>query len=69
MLEYLRNTHGISTETLYNDIHGYIRDRGNHESAYSEFYIAFTYDQRADENPTEKQELENGIKLLSIIVK
>jgi len=57
MLEYLRNGHGISTYTIYNDIHGYIRNRGIHDSAYSGFYIAENYNQRADENPTEKLEL------------
>ena len=57
MLEYLRNTHGISTEILYNDIHGYIRNRGIHKSAYSEFFIALTYQTMANEKPTEKSGL------------
>ena len=59
MLKYLRNTHGITTETIYNDIHGYIRNREIHKSAYSEFYIAFAYQNKAEkiENPGEKREL------------
>ena len=41
ILRYLRNAHGITTETIYNDIHGYIRNKEIHQSAYREFYIAF----------------------------
>ena len=59
ILRYLRNTHGITTETIYNDIHGYIRNREIHRSAYSEFYIAFAYQKKAEkiENSEEKHEL------------
>ncbi len=59
ILRYLRNTHGITTETIYNDIHGYIRNKEIHKSAYGEFYIAFTYQGKAEkiENPEEKHEL------------
>ncbi len=59
ILKYLKNTHGITTETIYNDIHGYIRNREIHRSAYSEFYIAFAYESKAEkmESPEEKQEL------------
>ena len=38
ILEYLRKFHGISTETLYNDLHGFITDRSIHERAYTQFY-------------------------------
>ena len=48
ILRYLRNTQGITTETIYNDIHGYIRNREIHESAYREFYIAFAYQGKAE---------------------
>ena len=59
ILKYLRNTHGITTETIYNDIHGYIRNREIHRSAYREFYLAFTYQGKAEkiENPKEKHAL------------
>ena len=57
MLEYLRKEHEISTETIYNDIHGYIRNRNVHESAYSEFYMALIYQTAVYENPTSPQEL------------
>lgn len=59
ILRYLQNTHGITTETIYNDIHGYIRNREIHRDAYSEFYIAFAYQKKSEkiENPEEKHEL------------
>ena len=42
ILEYLRNAHSISTETIYNDLHGFIKNRDIHESAYSEFHRGMT---------------------------
>lgn len=41
LLEHLRKYHSISTETIYNDLHGFIRNQDNHESAYLEFYKGF----------------------------
>lgn len=38
MLNYLRTGHGLAATTLYNDIHGFIKFRRIHESAYAEFY-------------------------------
>lgn len=55
ILEYLRDTHGITTETIYNDIHGYIRNKGIHKSAYGEFYIAFIYQDKAEKTKDEKE--------------
>ena len=59
ILRYLRNAHGITTETIYNDIHGYIRNKEIHQSAYREFYIAFAYQSRAEEieDPEKKHEM------------
>ena len=59
ILRYLRNTNGITTEKIYNDIHGYIRTKDIHEFAYREFYIALAYQNKAEnmENPVEKHEL------------
>ena len=59
ILRYLRNTQEITTETIYNDIHGYIRNREIHESTYREFYLAFTCQGKAEkiENPKEKHAL------------
>ena len=60
-LEYLRNSHSISTETIYNDLHGFIRNRGIHESAYTEFHRGMTCQNRGDslEDSVEKQEWYN----------
>ena len=38
LLEYLRKYHGISAETIYNDIHGFIKKQNIHRSAYIEFH-------------------------------
>ena len=38
ILEYLRQPFNITTETIYNDIQGFIRNRHNHSTAEVEFY-------------------------------
>ena len=42
ILSHLRKYHGISTETIYNDLHGFIKNQGIHQSAYTEFYTGLT---------------------------
>lgn len=42
VLDYLREAHGIFTETIYNDLHGFIRNQGIHQSAYTEFFKGVT---------------------------
>ena len=42
ILDHLRKYHGISTETIYNDLHGFIKNQGIHQSAYTEFYTGLT---------------------------
>ena len=42
VLDYLRKAHGIFTETIYNDLHGFIRHQSIHQSAYVEFYKGVT---------------------------
>ena len=42
-LNYLKRHHGITTETIYNDILGYITNQHKHHSAYAEFYLGNTY--------------------------
>ena len=39
ILEYLRVNHDISAQTIYDDIHGFIRNANTHRSAYAEFHI------------------------------
>ena len=43
ILDHLLKYHGISTETIYNDLHGFIRYQSVHQSASAEFYAGFTY--------------------------
>ena len=40
MLEYLQEAHDISIETIYNDIHGFIRYQKDYMEAYVEFYLS-----------------------------
>ena len=43
LLNHLRDYHGISSETIYNDLHGFIKNQAIHESAYTAFYTGLTY--------------------------
>lgn len=48
MLAHLRKTHGISTETIHNDLYGFIRNWDIHKSAYTQFHRGKTFRKRAD---------------------
>lgn len=48
MLTYLRKAHGISTETIHNDLYGFIRNWYIHKSAYTQFHRAKTCQKKAD---------------------
>ena len=48
MLEYVKETHDISTETIYNDIHGFIRYQNIHLETYVDSYIGSTEAQKGD---------------------
>ncbi len=52
LLIYLRKYHGISTESIYNDLHGFIINQRFHESAYLEFHRGLTSQLKADEAET-----------------
>ena len=39
LLKYLRQYHGISTETIYNDIYGFIRHQNIQQNAYVQFCL------------------------------
>ncbi len=56
MLNHLRKYHGISTETIYNDLHGFITNQDIHESAYIEFYKGLACKKRADETEAEDRQ-------------
>ena len=55
LLAYLRTHHDISTETIYNDLPGFIENRGLHKNAYTEFYKGYTSQDRADSAKTEAE--------------
>ena len=48
ILDYLRTSHGLTAATLYNDIHGFIKFRTIHESAYTEFYAGLAQHERGN---------------------
>ena len=64
-LEYLQKYHDISTETIYNDLQGFIRNQNVHVNANIHFFRGFACQNRADEATTtevKQQEHENAIK-------
>ena len=58
ILQNLRKYYNISTETIYNDLYGFIRHQGIHGGAYTQFYRGFASLERGNEATTitEKQE-------------
>ena len=48
ILDYLRSAHGISTESIHNDIFGFIRHQNLHQSAYTEFYRGLSSQMKGD---------------------
>ena len=49
ILQHLRKFHGISTETIYNDLHGFIRNQDIHGDVYTHFCRGIVYKNRGDE--------------------
>ncbi|MYB50481.1 MAG: tetratricopeptide repeat protein [Dehalococcoidia bacterium] len=43
ILKYLGSHHDVSTQTIYDDIHGFIKNANVHRSAYAEFHIGGLY--------------------------
>ncbi len=56
ILNHLRKYNGISTETIYNDLHGFIKHRGIHQSAYTEFYRGLTYSRKGVESADKEEQ-------------
>ena len=72
ILQHLRKYHGIFTETIYNDVYGFIRNQDIHGDAYTQFYRGVTCQNRADEATTtevKQQEYENAITHYSESIK
>ena len=64
VLSYLRNYHGISTHTIYNDLHGFIKHQDRHGDTYTHFYRGMACQNRADQatSPDDKnREYQNAI--------
>lgn len=53
----MRQYHGISAESIYNDLHGFITNQSFHEDAYAEFHRGLTLHLIGDDsiNLEEKQ--------------
>ena len=49
LLDHLRNCHGISVETVYNDLDGFIRYQSVHQSASKEFYLGLAWQNRGND--------------------
>ena len=72
MLEHLRTYHGISTETIYNDLHGFIRNQDIHGGAYTRFYKGLACQNRGDQAATVKEkqkEYEESIQYYNEAIK
>lgn len=48
ILQHLRKYHGISKETIYNDLHGFIRNQDLHGDSYTYFYKGLVCDNRLE---------------------
>ena len=58
LIQHLRDYHGIFTEVIYNDIHGFIRNQNIHGDAYTRFHRGLACQNRGDRasTPKEKQQ-------------
>ena len=64
ILHHLLMYHGISTETIYNDLYGFIRNQDIHGGAYTEFYRGLTCQKRGNEatnSEAKQKEYEKSI--------
>ena len=48
ILVRLQKAHGISVETIYNDLHGFVRDQRNHMEFYRAIYDGLAQKQKGD---------------------
>ena len=48
ILSYLEKQHGISTETIYNDLHGFIRNQDIYQTVCIEVYMGLPDKQKGD---------------------
>ena len=57
MRKHLERYHGVSAETVYNDLHGFIRNQDIHLENYVDFYIGSTETQKGDSEDGEPEEI------------
>ena len=72
VLQYLRKYYGISTESIYNDLHGFIRHQHIHGGAYTQFYRGFACQKRGAEATTSEErqkENEKSIEHYTLAIK
>ena len=65
VLFYLRNYHGISTHTIYNDLHGFIKHQDRHGDTYTHFYRGMACQNRAykaTSHDNMEREYQNAIR-------
>ena len=57
-LKHLRKYHDISTETIYNDIHGFIRNQNIYQRGSLEYYAGLTFQKRGYNAQTDVERQE-----------
>ena len=55
ILQHLRKYHGIYTETIYNDLYGFIRNQDIHGSANTQIYRGLACRNRGDEAASQEE--------------
>ena len=72
LLQHLRDYHGIFTEVIYNDIHGFIRNQNIHGDAYTHFHRGFACQNRANKataSESRQEEYEKAIAYYTQAIK
>ena len=58
ILQHLHKYHNVSTETIYNDLHGFIKSQRIHHGAYIDYYIGLSHQFQGREK---KEEFKSAI--------
>ena len=64
VLQYLQKYHGIFTETIYNDLHGFIRNQDIHGDANTSFYRGLACSNRGDKAKSKEEKLKEYDKAI-----
>lgn len=60
ILEYLRNSHGIESQSIYNDLHGFIIRQKIHQEASKAFCRGLAWQLRMDEGTLSREDPRKG---------